>query len=334
MKTYQIIIVLAILGVALYLYCNSSKKEYMGDLPNEINKLLDESAEQTYYGETNTEDDSEDSNDNDNGKNNDVNSMTSVDSDSLLGDSLTSITNNSAPVPVSKNGASSPVSAPVPVSKNGASGPVGVASNVVANNKNIEGVVTETKNKLHNEHDYVFNSVGNKHCTVDNTSDNADEYVRKLLIEGQPWCSNNKCGDKSVIRDYRKDFFNFRNQIWDNSRQNDMTAKVARLYLEGNTELTGRVKGRKVSDIYDELTTHQIIRDKNCVKKEDFDDTLHHGYFNAQGVNERQLTRDNWMYSKDSTPANKVIDNGLNGFDPAGYTQSHVSVGQSYENNN
>ena len=322
MKTCHKIIILIVIGIAIYLYFRGSKKEYMTtDLPKEIDDLLDESAKETYYSEDS--DDAEIIVSIEESTQQSTEDITSEDDGSFIMDSATSVTG------VTKSAADTP-----PLKKN-ISGPLGIETNVGLN-KNVENIFgEEPKQKLFkHKHDYSdpAKAAG---CTINKTNNEVEEYIRKLVLDDQPYCSNNKCGDKSVIRNYRKDFLNFRNQVWDNSRSNDLSHKVARLYLEGNTGLTERVKGRKVADIYDELTRHQVIRDKNCVKAKDFDDTLHHGYFNTQGVAERHLTRDNWMYMNDVKPdgKQKIIDSGQNGYDPMNTNFSLVEIGKTYEHN-
>ena len=322
MKSYQIIIIIVLVIAGLYFVNNYfNKTEYMTNIPDEINKLLEEGSEETYYSEeSNTEEDSSEETVEPSKYSSEeelISQETSVDSETLPSDSATSVTGEqkmSAPIPSSEeliNGIEETSGAPIGVDNTG-----------------IEPVAP----RLRHHHDHIFPGMEKKQCTVGKTSDEADDYIRKLVIEGQQYCSNNKCADESVIKNYREDFFNFRDKVWDNSRKNDMAYKVARLYLEGNTKMTDRVNGRKVKDIYDELTSKQTIRDKNCIKKQDFDDTLHHGYYTTQGQGERHLSRDNWMFMNDIKPKNKIIDQGVMGYDPSGNLQSLVEVGATYEN--
>ncbi len=326
MKPYQIILIIVLVAVGFYLANNYfNKTEHMADIPDEINKLLEESNEETYYSEeTNTGEDDPSSEEN-RSEEELVNSATSVDSDTLPPDSATSVTG----VDPEQNRGPKPSSEELVLGESIIGSPVGAFDHVGEVEERL-GVEPE-RPRLRHHHDHVFPGMEKKQCTVGKTSDDADEYIRKLVLEGQQYCSNNRCADESVIKNYREDFFNFRDKVWDNSRKNDLSYKVARLYLEGNTKLTDRVKGRKVADIYDELTRAQPIRDKNCIKKTDFDDTLHHGYYNTQGVGERHFSRDNWMYMNDIKPVNKVIDSGLLGYDPVGNLQSLVEVGQQYQ---
>lgn len=354
MKTYQIILIIIAIGVGIYLYNTYfKKKESMANIPDEINKLIQEGNNTTYYSEeSHSEDDSEEEMVKRVNREKTwntileeeklVNSNTSEDSMTLPQDSMTSVTGEARTSPKQEI-YSEMQNTGLPPMPNGLisqempkqqGGPMGApeelllsgSSTTVANGAPI-GVEPEQQRLRHHK-DYTTKGMEKKECTVSGTSDMADDYINNLILNGQQYCSNNKCSDGSVIKNYRKDFFDFRDKVWDNSKKNDLAYKVTRLYLEGNTEMTGRVKGRKVKDVFDELTQAQTIRDKNCIKRDDYDDTLHQGYFTQ---NDQFLSRDNWMYMKDNKQKNKVVDDSIYGHDPFGSTHSLVEIGKALE---
>ena len=51
-----ILIIVLVLGAIYLMYNHLNKKEGMADIPDEINKLLEESNESTYYSEEDDED--------------------------------------------------------------------------------------------------------------------------------------------------------------------------------------------------------------------------------------------------------------------------------------
>lgn len=101
------------------------------------------------------------------------------------------------------------------------------------------------------------------------------------------------------------DYVNFPNMINNDPKQNNVSYKIAKLHLEDNTNLPGKIKSKKIKEIYDELTSTNIA--KSCVDEDCTINTAQHGYFN-----------------------NNNLDNGVSAFDKDQPSESSVLVAKYF----
>ena len=128
-------------------------------------------------------------------------------------------------------------------------------------------------NEETNPNEYVklptsHNSFGNDsfNCKLNELDDEVNSYVSSNLLNKA--CSAQDMKEANEIKNFHKDFFDFRDKTNLNS-SNEITAndKILNLYLNG--ELGQNSSGMKIKDIYDNATCGPAFYNRYCVRLPD-----------------------------------------------------------------
>jgi len=148
-------------------------------------------------------------------------------------------------------------------------------------------------------------------CTVDETEQDADTYIREKLLSGNDACDLDKTYSITERANYRDKFFSFRNDVWQTSKDVDMVDKIADMYLSGNEDVArGYGRGREIKDLFNDLTQYNegltIPKEMNIESDKltgsPFNRVMNQGeklvvgHNNAKGMSDAQ-----WTYENDKT---------------------------------
>jgi hypothetical protein len=87
-----------------------------------------------------------------------------------------------------------------------------------------------------------------KRKTCDSNTD-LDSYMRDYILMGRESCDVNKVNDK----DFKQQFFGFRDNIWFDSHGPDAVDAINELYVAGNTDIARGYEGKRIKDVFDEI---------------------------------------------------------------------------------
>lgn len=131
------------------------------------------------------------------------------------------------------------------------------------------------KEKFTEQAEYPFGGEYPRICPVDQDYEQVNQYVIKNLLNNKQKEKSVKCSrpvNEKIIDDYRNKFFDFRNHVWNTSHQEDTVDRVAKLYLDGNLDISRTRRGEQIRDVYDELTgAHQFQKICTALPNEVFD---------------------------------------------------------------
>jgi hypothetical protein len=162
-------------------------------------------------------------------------------------------------------------------------------------------------------------------CQVNKADREVGEYMRNMILDNQHYCGTKSSEENHKKPDnFAKEFFSFRDQLWQDSHQNDMTEKVVRMYLEGNTDVINKLSGKRIKDVYDDMTKHNSPYQRNCVRVPDYDDSTHDTYYTAPGAQNRSFKKDNWIYQNEKVINGGAVDSNLYPFDPESSNNSYI----------
>ena len=155
-------------------------------------------------------------------------------------------------------------------------------------------------------------------CDVIKENDLKTEYYVEKRLSGKDY---ERCPqDVKSIKQFNKDFFNFRDKYtYENSSMRpDAVDKVINLQLSGSLSKARGTSGRKITDIYDEVTgCGPNLYERTCVRAPYFDNTMHDGYlgFDSNMINGMHLIRDTWKYANENSMNGGELDKNLYGQD-------------------
>lgn len=150
----------------------------------------------------------------------------------------------------------------------------------------------------------------NNKCTVQQTEQDLDSYIRSQLLVNSNSCDNKK------LANYRDRHFGFRDKIWQTSNDIDMVDKINDMYLSGNQDLSRNHNGLLISDIFNGLTQNNT---DNKMKPTEHEVLLQHGH------NGYSLSDIIWTYDNNEKPMNGgSFYNNITAFDNNGQLNQSV----------
>jgi hypothetical protein len=93
----------------------------------------------------------------------------------------------------------------------------------------------------------------------------ADTYLRKRLVKGNRYPIKEE--DRKDLRNYRDNFFAFRNSINQTSNDIDEVDKLNNLYLEGKGDISKSFQGKTIAQVFDQLTGNLDLYSKKCTRQ-------------------------------------------------------------------
>lgn len=140
----------------------------------------------------------------------------------------------------------------------------------------------------------------NKDCTVCDTSEKVDDYIRESLLQKSSVCKEKKEYSNNEINKHRDQYIAFRNGILQSTNTVDTVDKINDLYLSGSTDISRNHHDVKIKDLYDHLTNSRNIYNENCNKKLIDDNIMNQSNYLINGARGKAYTKDNWMYEHES----------------------------------
>ena len=101
---------------------------------------------------------------------------------------------------------------------------------------------------------------------------------------------------------------NQRDRIMQDSHQSDPVDKMNMLCLEGGKQ------GKKIKDLYDDLTRGINLYDKKCTRVPNFDTMIDEGYFDYNGKNSISLADKPINYDDDHLMNGGPVYNDISGY--------------------
>ena len=114
-------------------------------------------------------------------------------------------------------------------------------------------------------HDAVSRIIeSKKKCPVDEMEDEMNMYMREVILRNRSNCGGEVFTNDEIL-DYQNNFFSFDNKInHSSSNEVDMVDKLNEIYTSNNNEITNK-EGKKISDIFNELTQNKLNKQKSCL---------------------------------------------------------------------
>ena len=109
-------------------------------------------------------------------------------------------------------------------------------------------------------------------CPLKENDMQTEYYISKHLMGNG---SDNCPRPTKSVKQFNKDFFNFRDYTFRNSSMTlDSVDKVANMYLDGDLGEARRFPNTKIRDIYDSLTCGPQLYERKCARIPQFDNTM------------------------------------------------------------
>lgn len=152
-------------------------------------------------------------------------------------------------------------------------------------------------------------------CDIIRENDLKTDYYIEKTLSGNDY---ERCPEETKsIKQFNKDFFKFRDFTMDNSSiRLDAVDKVINLQLSGSLSQARNTSGKKIKDIYDEVTRcGPNLYEKTCVRVPQFDNTMHDGYV-PNNITGMHNVRDQWQYQNENSLNGGEVAKNLYGYDP------------------
>ena len=176
--------------------------------------------------------------------------------------------------------------------------------------------------------EYLEPTIDTNGCPI-SKQDKINENYRWNMLLGSH--RTPKCCNKPEIEGQRKAFDSFidqRDNILQDSHQSDPVDKINQLYLEGNSSYARGHKGKKIKDMFDNITKGPHLYDRKCVRVPDFDSMTKLGYYDYNGSNAMSL-KDGIKDHGDEHPMNGgLLNNGIIGHDKT--SSEHMPLERLY----
>jgi hypothetical protein len=157
-------------------------------------------------------------------------------------------------------------------------------------------------------------------CTIADTDNDADTYIRKRLLSGAEHCNKTYSITSKDAEQYQDKFFGFKNNVWQSSRDVDLVDKVADMYLSGSSDVAKGYRGRTIGDLFDNLTKG----DKPLNNSEVMGNGNNHEEL-VMGNNANFMNDAQWTYDNEKTM------NGGNFFDNIAPHNGSCSLNQAVQ---
>lgn len=170
--------------------------------------------------------------------------------------------------------------------------------------------------------DQAINKIANSkkpECPVNEMDNAIDKYIKRYVlptdrenIEHEPVPFSNE-----EIKGHQNQFFAFEPTLNRSSNEGvDVVDKLNELQVVGNNEFV-KEKGKKISEVFDELTKHQIDTEKQCkypkciIPPKTFNDD-EPVYLDSEGLT---FSRSNWKYETDEVNNGGKFYNDIEAYD-------------------
>lgn len=153
-------------------------------------------------------------------------------------------------------------------------------------------------------HDAVSKIIASKKkCPVDEMESEMDMYMREVILRNRGNCGSEVFTNDEIL-DYQNNFFSFDNKInHSSSNEVDMVDKLNEIYTSNNNEITNH-GGKKISDIFNELTQNKLNKQKSCTGGKclvpPHSDAQHHSSaYKHKSHNGNSFSKYHWKYEDD-----------------------------------
>lgn len=145
-----------------------------------------------------------------------------------------------------------------------------------------------------------------KDCVKCSTELVTDDFIRRGQLYNANICKEPKQYSRDDLKDYRDDFYSFRNYIQQSSHNDDPVDIINDLYLSGDYDISKNNKGMSIKDVYDSITKSTELYESPCVRMPIVDNVTKTGQYLQKGNVGEYYVRDNWMYDHEK------VNNGGN----------------------
>jgi hypothetical protein len=167
-------------------------------------------------------------------------------------------------------------------------------------------------------------NAGGAGCTVCDTSEQVDDYIRESLLHKAQMCKEKDVFSPEQVDNYRDKFLAFRNGVWQPSQREDAVDRINDMYLSGNTDLSRNHKDMKIRDVYDDISKGTNLYSQNCVRMPTVDNTMRDGNYTVDGARGDYFARDNWVYNNEKVMNGGEFMSGIMPSDSMANTQMAV----------
>lgn len=155
-----------------------------------------------------------------------------------------------------------------------------------------------------------------KDCTVQQTDNEVDDYLREELLKKSRVCPSTQYSDKDLEK-YQNQFFSFRNNVWQSSGDNELVDKLNELYLSENEDEAKIHDGMKIKDLFNEL----VKSDVNMSSQQKIEDNHEElggvvGNYVRQAGHDKSYVRDNWIYGTETVNNGGLFFKNIAASDP------------------
>jgi len=141
-------------------------------------------------------------------------------------------------------------------------------------------------------------------CPVNEMEDKMNFYMKEVLLRNRENHSEEVLGNDEIL-DYQNNFFSFGNNVnHSSSNEVDVIDKLNEMHTTNNNEITSQ-EGKKISDVYNELTQNKLNKEKSCPEGKclipPHSDAQHHSSaYKQESHNGRSFSKYHWKYENDN----------------------------------
>ena len=154
-------------------------------------------------------------------------------------------------------------------------------------------------------------------CPLRQMDDDLDATINEYAKYGRLQNYSAQTFSNDEIDDYRQNFLDFRSKTENTSGGTDMVDRMNIMQAEsGGADISKNYKGRRISDIYDELTKNLKGEDPYVMKPE-FDPLTMTNNYRSHGHNGDSFKKYQFRYHQDKVENGGKFYGDIEGYDPA-----------------
>jgi hypothetical protein len=191
-------------------------------------------------------------------------------------------------------------------------------SSMFVNEPESQSVSSEENSSEEKSVEHYTNGMNNG-CPLEEMERELDAAINEYAKYGRVNEGNDSIQHYSndEINDYRQNFLDFRSKTENTSGGIDMVDRMNIMQAEsGSADISKNYKGRRIADVYDDLTRNLKGEDM-CLMKPEFDPLTMTNNYKSEGHNGNSLRKYHFRYYQDKAENGGKFFGNIEGYDPS-----------------